>query len=416
MGAQPSVYKDYKPTKIERIHEKGINKDKKLFLLHIEKIIKDIDSYGYNKGGYISFPEDSKQSVLIDDYVWDMYQSITHISKNDKEGNYISLIQLIYGLTHSNMSHCTGNITIMEKKGLIILKTKTSEASMGTKEKPSKEFIEFGKEFIKRINETDCPFTTLHISIFLSNGQGHSNILIVFKKEGKIYLSIYEPHGSDVDSSPYLKLSNYLMYKLYDLYPDLIVVSDRTSVSCPRGLQAYAKDEKGWCVIFSLFWLYCVLYISSKTNNGINLNNIYLIEHAIIYLAKKPEILYIMTVKFSMYLSSSYLEYIEGLSPKLKENFNNMFKTRLHKRISEDWFNTTQYSDKSDMSESDKIERQKYLDNVSNTGHSQHSKRKPDGAQCSINANCLSDICKDNKCLPYSSAYKPHKNYKRKIN
>ena len=44
MGAQPSVYKDYKPTKIERIHEKGINKDKKLFLLHIEKIIKDIDS------------------------------------------------------------------------------------------------------------------------------------------------------------------------------------------------------------------------------------------------------------------------------------------------------------------------------------------------------------------------------------
>ena len=234
---------------------------------------------------------------------------------------------------------------------------------------------------------------------------GHQNILVIFKKDNKIHISVYDPHGTN-DVKKIHAVSEKFLTRIRNIYPDTIVISPRVTVSCPIGLQRYAKDRFGWCMIFSLFWLYCVLYISSKTDNGVTMDNIYLVEKIILKYAKSPELLYSMTIKFAIYLINSYLELVKNTDPEYNKILSNTIET-----IIGDTDNIKETPYKKPKSESTVKERTVYLKQVTKSG-SRKSNRKQDGSDCENDVDCLSDICKSNKCISYSDAYDTKKRKK----
>lgn len=369
-----------------------------------------IDLMGSFKGSTKTFTTvpDSETKVSQNDFIWAAYQSIETLTEQYPK-KYPGLIELVYFLTYSNYQFCTGRVDYTNNNNLSLLKTESGIYRVfdDKTKKHTNEFKKFGAEFLKRIRNTPCPFTTLFFGISNIQGdpdkhQSHQNIIIIFKDEEKIHLSVYDPHGSQYYSEIQKAADNFLI-QLRDLYPDIFVISPRVTVSCPIGLQAYANDDFGYCVVFSLFWLYCVLYISSKSNNGLNLNNIHFVEKFMIFYAKKPKKLFNMTIKFSIYLINSY---IELLTKKGNPQFNIQF-AKLIKYNIKDEADIKELSHKR-VSIGTETERKKYLKKASISG-TLKSTRKKDGDICKHNDDCMSDICNDQKCISYSDAYKTKK-------
>lgn len=373
-----------------------------IFSQHIQHIIKHLETIKPLSGTAITVPE-QKETIEEDKYIWAVYQSIEELSEKNPT-TYPGLIDMIYFLTYSNYQHCTGKISIIIENNELSFNTLKDNLwnPVGELGDYSHEFKSFVDNLVKRVQESDCPFTTLFFTV---EGQVkdykfvHQNIIIIFKQEGKIHIAIYDPHGVKA-IKPIRKTSNKFLQQIQNLKPDIFVIRPRFIVSCPIGLQKYANDNFGWCIMFSLFWLYCVLYISLKTKNGITINNIKLVEQILLQYAKSPQLLYIMTKKFAVYVTNSYIQFITRNG---NPNFNRELTKEVKRVIkSEPSIEKSKYKKHKKMSS--KKEQTQYYKTLSKHAK-EKSNRKQDGASCKKDDDCLSDICKQNKCISYSDAY-----------
>uniref|UniRef100_A0A6C0I595 Uncharacterized protein n=1 Tax=viral metagenome TaxID=1070528 RepID=A0A6C0I595_9ZZZZ len=166
-------------------------------------------------------------------------------------------------------------------------------------------------------------------------GRGnHRNIMLLHKKETNksIYFQIYiyEPHGTDIKKSkiPQHILDNFVkelnrntkkFRNNHDEDRDIIFsLIDKTEISCPRGLQSYAKKyDIGMCVYFSHFWYYMLFMCMINKNLNKDFDIVDLITvletdfiKTINNIAKNEEgqqLLYKLMVRFSYYNMQEYL-------------------------------------------------------------------------------------------------------------
>jgi hypothetical protein len=357
----------------------------------VKEVVDETANINLYKGGKISLPS-TDVKLSPEKYIWLMYQAVDNMSiENNK--TYPNMIELLFYITSSTNQHCTGTINFYYDSMELGLET-SPRFKIKDNNKFTDKFTDFVGEFAKRVRESNCPFTSLSVILSWDNN-AHANILLAFKDKdsNKIFLVLYDPHGSKLDSS-IRKTSNALLKSIKECDSNFVVLS-RKNISCPIGQQSYANDTMGYCVMFSLFWLYCVLKISKKSNYQIDINNIKYIEKSIIRntsssrgLTKKPS-LWNTILNFSMFLSNEYIGLLSK-NPDFYVSYINSFL--VHYNYEYEKTLPYLYDDESLTKEEIKsIERTS----------SGKTKRKVDYEKCKNDNDCLSGNCKKNICVPY---------------
>ena len=73
-----------------------------------------------------------------------------------------------------------------------------------------------------------------------------------------IILSLYDPLGYQGDNQSDVFLDLFAS-SLANKSNVGVTVINRASISCPKGLQAFSQDKKGYCSAFSLLWIYIII-------------------------------------------------------------------------------------------------------------------------------------------------------------
>jgi hypothetical protein len=186
-------------------------------------------------------------------------------------------------------------------------------------------FKRFVHKFIKKVRRVGCSFTSLYLIVDFYDHKkeemtGHAMNLIAFPKDNKIILNIYDTNGVIARKSNPGKITTLLIKRMMEVAPDVFEVANRADISCKIGLQHASKDKEGYCVLFALFWLHCLLYITNRSRYGINDKNILLLETCLLEVSNN-QLLDLMK-SFAMVLVSSYVaETKNQISPQVEELF-----------------------------------------------------------------------------------------------
>lgn len=407
----------------------------RILQINMEIIIRDIEKSipKINHKTKINIPHTGEQ-VPIMMYIYLFYQAITNLNNTNlyynvfnpsftyKPVRYRSLIELIYFITNSNMN-CTGKIeyqystgplgSFFKKDTKLLFHVKDIEKIY------TKEYKNFVNEFISRVKNSDCALNSIAYGItgnFPKGNKSHATILLTYydKSKDKIYISLYDPAGSDRDVD--LKsISDQFISDLINVAPEgqFIVMPD-TLLSCPIGIQTFAGKitKKGFCVMFSLFWLYCVLKLDKMIGGrrgGIPFAYISNVEAAILATVKTQGKMKNIISKFAVHVINEYIrattmggnaEFNQRLSYYVKSLYLYIVKSKgkfstfrniMIKNAAFDIFKIF-YSDPSlltgDISNFKKQAREE-------------SNKKQDGEKCDDENDCLSHVCHENKCISF---------------
>jgi hypothetical protein len=199
--------------------------------------------------------------------------------------------------------------------------------------------------FLGQYKNSNCRFISIGLSLKAVEG-GHSNMLLIYKGQTKIYLMLYEPHGAkglqieDEYKLQYKNMTDQFITFLTGIIRQTgerreIIRLPAYNISESRGIQRYMRDTDGYCSMITSFWLYIILRLVKEhrvTGNEekffLNLNYIEKCMYCIInrvvaqYTTENPQpqgipsrytaarVLYSVVVYFSyIFLTENYLAY-----------------------------------------------------------------------------------------------------------
>jgi hypothetical protein len=225
---------------------------------------------------------------------------------------------------------------------------------------------------------------------YIKLNHAHANAMFVEKNGNSLYLSWYEPHGSGISGKRYEFSNNFLQslakYSDYD-------IKYKTNVGPDRGVQEVTwKNDIGYCLTFSFYWLYCCLsialykkYIKKSKENSFNW--IWDVEN---YITKNKNP-YVIAVSFcnfmfDIFMTNTKLDKLEILF-KMQNLFNSSIAD--FKFIKEVKSEEEKGYKKKERESWEKIP-------ISETMEYEEYKSKK---ECSSNLDCSSDCCKDGFCV-----------------
>jgi hypothetical protein len=121
-------------------------------------------------------------------------------------------------------------------------------------------WYKFLETFIKKIN--NCDRYTIFLLSLKEKLEGHRNILVIEHLKDKINIVVYDPMGSDYSEFNVDKVIRTIGDELETITEKKVNIMKK-EISCPIGLQKVSEDLIGYCVMFSYFWIYCVMHIIS---------------------------------------------------------------------------------------------------------------------------------------------------------
>lgn len=374
-------------------------------------------------------------------YIWTLYQTIHNIHGNFPT-IYPSLIETVYSMalkTEEDVNKsCTGQIFITHE-GKIKLREYDTYFKYSDE---TKKFDEFVNDFVNRIEE--CKFTSLVLYYieykdshpYITERNGHANILLIYNDNDTIHIALYEPHGSSCRNVNFcarkrenvdlflliledrikktqprknVLIDNFIIAPLINLLgckrPALSTVRyERTSISQEKGIQSLMLEndtyKQGYCMMYSFFWLYLILHcfrvseIKNITSILINLED-FILEYNVSELEK-------IITGFAISVYNYYFEnMLQNVSEKNSAFFFREFESEFDRMFSEDVYtllrkrkNTTQR----------KIPKE--LSNLEEFGaEGEFTLKKHDGENCRFDQDCLSDNCKEGICARYHSEH-----------
>jgi len=139
-----------------------------------------------------------------------------------------------------------------------------------------------GKDFVNELltqkflyQYKTCKFISIAVNLLSTDG-GHSNMLLIYRetlRSDKVYLMLYEPHGSkgirsnDENKAQYVKMNNefidFVKNTIKTIAPKnvIFITVEPYKISQKEGIQIYMKDRHGFCYIITSFWLYIILML-----------------------------------------------------------------------------------------------------------------------------------------------------------
>lgn len=134
---------------------------------------------------------------------------------------------------------------------------------------PSESYTYIATELYSRAKQ--CKYSTLLLGVYdtLTTGEtyGHQNVIFTRYKasDRSLHLVLYEPHGliPALDEAKHYKKVELFLAEIQAILTKKNVkvkIHPRYIVSCPYGIQQQAGDRVGFCVLYSIFMVYCVLW------------------------------------------------------------------------------------------------------------------------------------------------------------
>ena len=362
-------------------------------VLQLVKAIPDSSS-GIAGGFTVPYVE---KPVPTDVYIYAMYQSILSMHK-DNPVKYPSMLELIYYISHASQQHCTGMIFYDSFKGT--LKTSRKEFLISSGTDPSPDMVAFTQEMVRRLTDGNCGFNSIDLGFSFRNKDGkksgHANLILMNldTNTNTIYLSLYEPHGAQV--AEYISQhTNNLMNVIAASVPNIRIVP-RTVISDPRGLQAQACDRVGYCVVFSLLWLFTVLNVSVKTRHPLSLSEISYIEPALTNLLRTPSNIMKLAKNFAALL---YNQYITLITRGGNEKFHDIYQDHFYDLLDYKGYPSNRPGLFSAIAGLSSIPAEyRHLKRLSDMA-SEETQRADDGTSCIVDENCMSSLCVNKKCV-----------------
>lgn len=285
---------------------------------------------------------------------------------NQKQTEY-GIERTGYILTPENLFH------VMERDGQI-----------------NQSYVRFLNTFYKRIQSNKI----CSINIILSKLKGyqkeekhmrssiiksHSTMLFVENKTDRINMYFYDPHGSSFDNNKYEKeaflFQTRLAEELRKLSKKPVNFILEHNFSCPRGIQAIIPESslgrRGYCVIYSYFWLYIILHCFNRIPNVDLETLIFNVETQVLKAKNIDKIIY----NFAENIVNTSLTEMPDREVIFKNLNDYILKMAL-----------TDYPDL--MTSVETLENRKII-----TEGQTSSSRKKDYSECQKNEDCLSHCC-----------------------
>lgn len=279
----------------------------------------------------------------------------------------------------------------------------------------SEEFVSWVDTYLSRI-EQGCRFNSLILSSvagtkMLSStdiSEGHQSIIFSYMTEKKhIYFAHYNSMGNISELSS-------LHTGVENLIEDITKVAENKDytaeyipdilTSCYIGPQKSGEkyDQKGFCVMYSLFWLYCVINIMAKVDLTGDINFPNLLASVDRFLIMNQKQLHTVLINFTKFLSNGYIEsqdennrkFLLGKIPELILELLNKDKKRgfLPRKPSEP-ISSEFIQRKNDDIWHKNIEKRAL----------RKTTRKLPGSSCEEDRECFSDQCIDNICSDFGN-------------
>lgn len=230
-----------------------------------------------------------------------------------------SLIETVFLMENVDKKYCSGNIIYLNHKDKNYMfikewgKISLDEEGDSVEDKLDR-FVDYFLNTIK-----DCNFTSILLDI-QDPVESHANLLLVCKDSEGIILSLYDPHGYKSDNISDLFLDLFAS-SLAQKYDGNIVVQNRLTISCPIGLQEFSNDQKGYCSIFSLLWIYVIINLQEtlpEDEKRLLFENLVIVEKYIMELYSEQE-LYNIVLLFASNIMIYYTKNI--LTDRMKKDF-----------------------------------------------------------------------------------------------
>jgi len=202
--------------------------------------------------------DNKKYKLPLDFYFNRLYQAYYYkYMKGDDTGYTILLKQLYSMLSGRDISNSSSiGFTFRYSDITIEYQNKVYNIS------------EFAEILENMLNTSDDLIVTNFNTINSSGTDGHATVLIMEKYDSGWNFYSYDPNGYDNINSDFKTSS--LIRELIKHLNKKITVIPITEISCPTSIQKYTDDNIGFCLMFSFFWIYCILTIINdmKKNNA----------------------------------------------------------------------------------------------------------------------------------------------------
>lgn len=348
----------------------------------IDKVLQNIKKYDPSK---IKFSIPGERTITTDqEWIWSAYQSIEELTVIDSR-NYPTLLEFVYYLTDAASSHCTGQIFYKGEQGELYTNI-LGNFYINDYNKMTK----LSHEIEKRVRANRCYFTSIYFGIY-GYDWGHQNLILLIydKKLNKIRVAVYDPHGSYVDKK-IQDVSNKFVDALVQVNSSFMKIN-RTDLSPKLGMQIYSCERVGFCIMYSLLWLYCVISVTKTFNNRITINQIKYIDEYLIWKIMETDGMESTMLQFSTFI---ILKYIENLQPKSLRHLHIFINKKMPKTIKEIMTEKPKFKKakkKLTKKQRNRLERLAMEETI----------RKINGSECESDNDCMSDHCVDGICQDY---------------
>lgn len=367
---------------------------------------------------YVDSSTGLRKRVDIHVYIYGMFQTISSLVPTlEKEDKPMSMVGLVYAMlgsqsgdpaTPAKMGNSC-NLTLhvsgaLSENPLTPVRGTVVRGVPGTT-----EYVRY-RDYTSQLdnlalmfnyNVTNCKdrLVAVPLSLNVENEKdGHQNVLIVFKMTEDLYfVVVYEPHGWEDDFSSSELRSSFLenlQLAVADVSKKYVWLP-MENTSCPVGMQNASTDSVGYCVMFSNFWLYCVLRcfpdLSKLRKPSEFQHAIYSIERVILDEVAHSSLLMMIT-NFTIAYCEQFWSMVR-LRPEQMKKFD---AEMLHHLESEGRtrFVTAPLTMNTLFPKS--LQEKKELMDVD---HEDDGGRVADGAPCERDEDCLSHCCKGGTCV-----------------
>jgi len=187
------------------------------------------------------------------------------------------------------------------------------------------KFIDIQNEtvssFYYKYAGTSCiGFSVIDIYIKMNDNLAHVNVMLVENIKDFLIWNYYEPHGYNGIIDENVQKMKEMGELCAKIAGKKFIFNQREGAQCPRGIQGLLTGyDPGYCLIFSYFWIWCVLSVIKRMDMYIPSNKwISFVEECVAdYIKRDPKLVYKRVISFAYKMYNNMKHSSETLKDSL---------------------------------------------------------------------------------------------------
>jgi len=236
-----------------------------------------------NRGKCFKYIKHDNNAYPIDVFVRKMFES-----------NIAEVKPFEYMLKTLEMTECISKIFVHEKLRRVL--TYIEDESL------TSFYYKYSKEGI-------CNGISVIFISYERTDSFHANAILVENVDDFLIWNYYEPHGYNADRPQEMDMIKSMGELCAKIANKKFIFNHKEGAQCPVGIQELLNDyDPGYCLLFSYFWIWCVLNVIKRMNTYIPSNQwISYVEQCFVEQISKDKVkVYKRVISFAHSLYESY--------------------------------------------------------------------------------------------------------------